>query len=99
MKKIALIASLVLAPALMRGQLVVDNTLTPEELVQNVLLGTGVTVSNVTFNGAAATTVHEQAGTFDGTAAGIGIPDGVILATGNVQVALGPNDGGGTSMG
>ena len=99
MKKILILGSLALAPLLMRGQLVVGNTLTPEELVQNVLLGTGVTVSNITFNGGAPTTINEQAGTFDGTAAGIGIPNGVILATGNVQVALGPNNGTGTGMG
>jgi hypothetical protein len=35
-----------------RGQLVVDGEpLTPEQLVQNVLLGGGVTISNITFNG------------------------------------------------
>jgi hypothetical protein len=37
-----------------RGQLVVDGTLTPEQLVQNVLLGGGVSISNITFNGVSA---------------------------------------------
>lgn len=99
MKKLLIATVLVAAPATMMGQLTVDNTLTPEQLVQNVLLGTGVTVSNITFNGGSAATLSEQAGTFDGTSANIGIPSGVILATGNVNVALGPNDGGGTSEG
>ncbi|MBK6777435.1 MAG: hypothetical protein IPG74_16875 [Flavobacteriales bacterium] len=32
------------------AQLLLNGTLTAEQLVQNTLLGTGVTVSNVTFN-------------------------------------------------
>ena len=34
-----------------QAQLTVDPSMTPEFYVQNVLLGGGVTVSNVTFNG------------------------------------------------
>lgn len=81
------------------GQLVVGNTLTPQQLVQDVLLGSGVTVSNITFNGGPGTTVNEQAGTFDGTNTNIGIPNGVILATGSVNVALGPNNSPSATLG
>jgi hypothetical protein len=66
--------------------------MTPEQLVQNVLLGGGVQVSNVTFNGMPGTTVHEQIGSFDGTNCSLGLPAGIILATGDIAVAQGPND-------
>lgn len=40
-----------LAGGTLQAQLTVTNTLTPQQLVQDVLLGTGVTVSNVSYNG------------------------------------------------
>jgi hypothetical protein len=54
------------------AQLVVDNTQTPEYLVQNVLLGGGVTVSNVMFNGLPGTVANPQIGSFDGTLCNVG---------------------------
>ncbi|PLW93677.1 MAG: hypothetical protein C0592_05365 [Marinilabiliales bacterium] len=81
----------------LKAQITVDNTLTPTQLVQDVLLGAGISVSNVTFSGGA-----DQRGTFTGTS-NIGISDGIILATGDINVAIGPNSstseslGGGTS--
>jgi gliding motility-associated-like protein len=83
-----------------KAQLVVDNTtLTPAQLIQNVLLGSGVTVTNVTFNGAPANTINEQAGSFDGTASNVGFTDGLILGSGDVQVAVGPNNSGSSTLG
>ena len=68
-----------------QAQLLVDGTMTPEQLVQNVLLGGGVTVSNITFNGVAATTVSEQAGSFIAPAASnLGLEAGLILTSGIV---------------
>lgn len=81
------------------AQLTVDNTLTPTQLVQNVLLGGGVTASNITFNGVPANAVNEQIGSFNGVATNLGLDAGVIMATGNIQVALGPNDQGGATEG
>ncbi|MCH2223714.1 MAG: choice-of-anchor L domain-containing protein [Crocinitomicaceae bacterium] len=74
------------------GQITIQNTLTPEEIVQNVLLGTGVTVSNIQWNGSAvdATTIKTSLGEFGGTP-NIGIPNGVILSCGNIMEAVGPN--------
>lgn len=72
-----------LAATVGRSQMLVNATLTPEQLVQNVLLGGGVTISNITFNGIAATSLSEQAGSF--TAPGgsnLGLLSGVILSTG-----------------
>ena len=95
MKKIYLLLAF-LSIHLAQSQLIVNNsTFTPAQLVQNVLLGGGVTVSNITFNGsaAAANTIQDKVGRFsNGNTTNIGLTNGIILATGNAQVAVGPND-------
>ncbi|MBL4863009.1 MAG: choice-of-anchor L domain-containing protein, partial [Crocinitomicaceae bacterium] len=75
-----------------QAQLTIQNTLTPVELIENVLLGAGVSVSNIQWNGSAvdATSVKTSLGEFGGTS-NIGIPNGVILSCGNVEEAVGPN--------
>lgn len=60
-------------------------SLTPEQLVQN-LLGGGVTVQNVSFKGAS-----NAAGTFTGGDGIIGFNDGIILSSGNISNVIGPN--------
>lgn len=65
-----------------------------ENYVQNVLLGTCVTASNVTFTG----TPH-AAGTFDGTGTTLGLEGGVILTTGEANRALGPDNFNSTGFG
>ena len=79
------------------GQITVDNTQSPEELVQNVLLGAGITASNVLFNGSAldATTPQVNISSFDATGTTFPIGRGVILTNGATTVAPGPNDLGG----
>jgi uncharacterized repeat protein (TIGR01451 family) len=63
------------------------NSTTPQQLAQ-LLAGPGVTVSNVTFTGA-----NVAGGSFSGGLAdGLGIDSGVILSSGNVANAAGPND-------
>jgi len=69
------------------SQLVVNNTMTPQQLVQNILLGSGVTVSNIQFTGSL-----NAIGSFTGTSSNIGIPSGIILASGNIVDAVGPNN-------
>ncbi len=83
----------------LHAQMVVTNTQTPAWLVQNILLGQGVSVSNITFNGVPASAVTEQMGEVDATNTVLGIGQGVILATGNVMNALGPNSSGSSSLG
>lgn len=68
------------------GQITVSSALTPQQLVQDVLLGSGISVSNVTFTGSGT-----MRGTFTGTS-NLGIEEGIILATGDISVAIGPND-------
>jgi gliding motility-associated-like protein len=75
---------------------VTTGALTPTQYVQNVLIGGGVTVSNVTFSGQA-----NQIGEFNATNTNplLGINNGIILATGDVANALGPNNSGSASIG
>lgn len=62
------------------------STRTPQQLAQT-FVGSGVTISNVQYTGA-----NVSAGTFTGgTADGLGIESGVILSTGNIADAAGPN--------
>jgi gliding motility-associated-like protein len=68
----------------------ISNTLTPEELVRDVLLGGGVTVSNVVFTGQ-----NTQKGSFIADTLAINLEldfvGGIILSTGNSGGARGPN--------
>jgi gliding motility-associated-like protein len=69
------------------AQLVIDNTVNASNAVQNVLLGGGITANNITFQG-----VDEQIGSFTCNNCGLGIGNGVVMATGNVDTAPGPNN-------
>ncbi|HNY02333.1 MAG TPA: choice-of-anchor L domain-containing protein, partial [Bacteroidales bacterium] len=71
--------------------------LTPEQLIQNYLVGAGVTVSNVTFNGASTTITSNQVGTFSaaGTATTqLGLSGGILMTSGKASIAIGPNNTG-----
>lgn len=91
-KKIFLSAFLLIAAAQIQAQLATSNAMTPAQLVQNVLLGTGITATNITYTGSAL-----ARGTFNGTASNLGISSGVVLATGNIANAVGPNNNSGTT--
>ncbi|MBS1582143.1 MAG: choice-of-anchor L domain-containing protein [Bacteroidetes bacterium] len=80
-----------------QAQLALDNTLTPQQLVQDMLVGNGVTVSNVTFNGDAGNLTHVQIAGFNATATTLGLTEGVFLCTGDVSIAMGPNNEEGAS--
>ncbi|HMC98392.1 MAG TPA: choice-of-anchor L domain-containing protein, partial [Flavobacteriales bacterium] len=74
------------------GQLVVDDTMTPQQLVQNVLLGGGVTVSNITFNGVSNPgTAQEGTGSFTQATGDLGLAAGLILSSGYAPSAVGPS--------
>ncbi len=91
--------SLALVPALSSGQIVLNSTITPQQAVENILLGSGVTVSNITFNGQPGTILNEQIGGFDATNTFLGIDQGVVLATGDINNAQGPNSSGSSGLG
>lgn len=71
----------------------VSTTQTPQQLVDNVLLGFGVTAFNVTINGnpALANTAQSNVGYFTNTNPAFPIQNGLILTTGNAAAAVGPN--------
>jgi hypothetical protein len=73
------------------GQLTTDESLTPEEIVQN-FFGSGLMITNVEFNGE-----PEQLGSFDCANCGIGLSNGFLITNGSVENAEGPNDGPGAS--
>ncbi|MGE9808867.1 choice-of-anchor L domain-containing protein [Janibacter sp. G1551] len=78
--------ALVLAPTASAVTGTSDLTTLTATQVTQALVGPGVTIANVTHVGAAA-----SAGTFAGGAASIGFDSGVILASGAVANAIGPN--------
>jgi hypothetical protein len=55
--------------------------------VINKLLGSGVTISNVNYVGA-----QNAAGTFSGGAGILGIDEGIMLSSGSIANAIGPNE-------
>ncbi|MCQ2286098.1 MAG: choice-of-anchor L domain-containing protein [Bacteroidales bacterium] len=71
---------------------------TPYDLVSNVLVGGGVAVSNVKFNGVSAAldaSTGAQIGTFSNNLQGypqLGFSSGLLIATGDISVAPGPNN-------
>ena len=71
----------------------VSTTQTPQQLVDNVLLGFGVTASNVTINGnpLLANVPQENVGFFTNTNPAFPIQSGMVLTTGNAIAAIGPN--------
>lgn len=56
-------------------------------LVQSFFVGQGVTVSNVSYTGGA-----QAIGSFSNTGTNLGLAGGIILTTGNRNLAIGPNN-------
>lgn len=84
-------------PQLSRAQLITNNSLNPQGLVQNILLGNGVTVSNVTYNGSPAAIAQ-----FTAANTTLGINSGIVMTTGttlpNGDGPQGPNDASGAGV-
>lgn len=98
--------SLLLIPALIQAQLTVVQgsamNLTPHQLVQNYLIGAGITISNVTYNGSSTLITSNQIGTFstEGTATEeLGLTGGVLMTSGKADIAIGPNNKGNAGSG
>lgn len=85
--------------ALLAQPISVSTTQTPQQLVENVLLGFGVTAFNITINGnpALANTPQSNMGYFTNTNALFPIGNGLVLTTGNAIGAPGPNNQGGAT--
>ena len=95
LKKLFLIFILFLFCNHSKAQLIVTSGagVTPQQLVQNILVGTGVTVSNVKFNGSTGALVGNMMGSFTtgSSPTNLGLTSGLILASGGVSGAVGPN--------
>ena len=81
------------------AQLIVDNNPPyddPSYLVQNIMLNTGLVVTNVTFNGQALPTgvSANMIGYFTGVGTNLNLLSGVLINTGNINDAPGPNNSG-----
>ncbi|MBE0643658.1 MAG: choice-of-anchor L domain-containing protein [Bacteroidetes bacterium] len=86
--QLLLLLSLILPPLthVAKAQLVVREDIPLQELVRNHFIGGGAQVSNLQFRG-----FPRAIGYFDGTKSNIGISSGVLLTTGWVGFAVGPN--------
>ncbi len=93
-RRLLLFSLLVVCFGRLSAQLLIDNSINANAAVQNVLLGAGVTASNITFQGDNA-----QIGGFTCNGCGLGIGNGVVIGTGNVDGADGPNGSGSFNQG
>jgi gliding motility-associated-like protein len=79
-----------LTAGLSRAQITVTNNApynSAAYLVQNVLLGSGVTASNFTYNG-----IPIAMGFFNGANTNLGLDSGIIMTSGDCHLAVGPNN-------
>lgn len=84
-KSLLTFSGLLLSSVLAFGQIAVDPTPSPTQLVQNNLIGNGVSVTNITFSGQTS-----QIGSFDGSASNIGLPFGLVMSSGNAVDCVPP---------
>ena len=79
------------------GQLITSTAQTPTGLVQNVLLGQGVTVSNISYSGTST-----SIGSFTAAGTNLGIASGIVMTTGTVlnngNGPQGPNNSSGSGI-
>jgi len=91
---VAVLAILLSATSVVRAQLFVDGSVSPDVMVEDFFGGTCVEVSNISWvtNDTAA-----QMGFFEGSASNVGLNAGILLTSGNIQNAIGPNNNGSIS--
>lgn len=85
------------------AQLITNNNVTPNSLVQNTLLGSGVSAYNIIYSGS-----NDAIGSFDGSNCNINLSGGIIMTTGTVlnqsslfgaqEGPFGPNDESGSGV-
>lgn len=99
--KITLVLAIAMLPFFICSQVNTDNTQTVEWYVQNVLVGAGVAITNVQYNGGSAAVSMPQVGQFDNLPSGadVGLSEGMILGSGDITLASQPNTSGGSSLG
>jgi hypothetical protein len=89
------VCSLIFGFHTVSAQMLIDNTMTPTELVEEILLGEGVLATNITFSGN-----PQQIGMFDASNGVFPLTEGVVMSTGNVaDVAAAANSFASTGFG
>jgi hypothetical protein len=89
---LGLIFTFLISQVSVHGQLTVDSSQPINTVIQN-LLGPDVQFSNVTFSGD-----FDQIGLFNSTTSNLPFPTGVIMGTGGISNAIGPNNSGSSSI-
>ena len=89
---LGLIVAFLISQISVQAQLTVDSSQPINLVIQN-LLGPNVQFSNVTFSGD-----FDQIGLFNSTTSNLPFPTGVIMGTGGISNAIGPNDSGSSSV-
>jgi gliding motility-associated-like protein len=84
-KLLFLLAPLLALAGRLHGQITTANDMSPQELVQDLLVGGGVQIFNVTYNGQANAPGGQAAiGSFESTNSVLDLPAGIIMSTGSV---------------
>lgn len=88
-KSLFIFALLISFSTYLSAQLVISTNKTPAQLVQQVLVGNGVTISNIVFTGAPVAIAEFNGG----GNTNLGLTSGVVLSTGDAVDVVGPNSG------
>ncbi len=81
-----------------KAQMVVDNTITVNDLVNEYLVGENVQIFNILFNGVPGDQAFLNAGLFNSTNSNIPIENGIVLSSGDCFNVIGPNNSGSSSL-
>lgn len=91
MKRIYLVLSALFVSTLSFAQVLTTTNAAPyntaQYLVDSVLIGQGIQTANITFVGA-----PNAIGFFDGSTSNIGLDSGIVITTGDIMNAVGPNN-------
>lgn len=98
MKNIFLIIVLCINASLY-SQISVTQTESPSDLVNNLLAGNNVSISNVSYNGSSLNAQSPQTmiSHFNNNGSSFPISEGIVMTTGDAILAVGPNTGGGST--
>ncbi len=94
MKHLYTLCMAVVIAANVSAQLSVDTTLTPEQIIEDAFLSNGVFTSNIVFSGG-----NYHIGLFEGSQSNVGLNSGIIMGSGYVTGAVGPNNSGSFTQG
>lgn len=85
----AMVVACFLTPTISAQPIIVDDTFTIEELVNEILLGDGVAADNITYNGEPGDIVSLHNGFFDAIGTNFLIEEGVVMATSGINIING----------